>query len=123
MALGHQLRQRGVSGDLIGLVARHATDVAIARAFHHQQRDRPFGARLQNQQAIELQRPHQQGGGSHQFAEQRLHRLWVFMTRQHRGIAVIERHPLAAHIALVEDETLGEIGIRQIAHRFWLSKK
>ena len=55
--------------------------------------------------------------------EQRGHRLGVRVTRQHFGIAALQRNQLAAHIALVEEETLGEICIRQIAHRFRLSKK
>ncbi|MNC36576.1 hypothetical protein D3C75_851050 [compost metagenome] len=122
VAVGHQLRQGRIRRDLVRFVAGHATDVPVTGTFDHQQRDRPCGTRLQNQQAVELQRPHQQGGGGHQLAQQCLHRLRVLMTRQHRGVAVIERHPLAAHIALVEDETLGEIGIRQVAHRFWLSE-
>ncbi|MNN23362.1 hypothetical protein D3C81_1367580 [compost metagenome] len=123
MAVGHQLRQGRIVADLVSLIAGHATDVALARTFHHQQRDRPLRTGLQNQQAVELQRPDQQRGGGHQFAEQCRHGLRVRVTSQHFGIAAVEPHPLTADIAVVEDEALGEIGIRQIAHEFWLSEK
>ncbi|MNL30464.1 hypothetical protein D3C87_1522020 [compost metagenome] len=63
LAVGHQLMQAGAGHDPVGLVTRKPTDLALAGAFDHQQRHaslRIFRARLQDQQAIEFQRAHQQ---------------------------------------------------------------
>ena len=112
----HQVGKAGIRLDLIGLVARQATDVVLAGVLDGQQRHRALGLRLEYQQPVELQGADQQRGGGHQFTEQMLYRLRVVVLGQHLGVAAFQRDHLAAHIAVVEQEALGEIGIWQVAH-------
>ncbi|MNX68176.1 hypothetical protein D3C86_993430 [compost metagenome] len=116
-AIRHQVSQGSVGGNPVRLVTGQATDLALAGALDHQQRDRAFGACLQNQQAIELQRADQQRCGRHQLAEQLRDRLRVGVFGQDFGVAELQRDQFATGVAVIEDEALGEVVIRVIGHR------
>jgi len=111
-AVRHEIAEGGVCGDLLGVVTRQTTDLTLAGALDHQQRNRPFRACLQNQQAIELERADQQRSGRHQFAEQLRDRFRVRVFGEDFGVAALQRYQFAASVAVIEDEALSEIGIR-----------
>ncbi|MNE42001.1 hypothetical protein D3C80_1361060 [compost metagenome] len=95
--------------DGLGLVAGDAADLAIAGAFDHQQRQRAGGARLQHQQAVVLEDVAEQGHRGEHLAEQLGDRLGVGVLGQHLAVTLFEVDQFAAHIGVVEQETLGKI--------------
>lgn len=110
--VGHQVGERRIRCDAVSLITGQATDFAFAGALDHQQRDRPFGTGLEDQQAIELQGADQQRRRGHQFAEQLRNRFRIRMFSQDFGVAEFQRNQFAAGIAVIEDEALGVVGIR-----------
>ncbi len=58
-AVWHQVGEGCIGGNLVRLITGQATDVMLAGAFDHQQRHWAFRARLQDQQAVELEGAHQ----------------------------------------------------------------
>ncbi|MCY1547434.1 hypothetical protein D9M68_834970 [compost metagenome] len=93
------------------MVAGDPAQLPGAGAFDHQQRQRTRGTRLQNQQAVELQRADQQGGCGQQFAEQLRDRLRIRVFGQHVLVAFAQANQLTANIGVVEQEALSVIGI------------
>ncbi|MNC30176.1 hypothetical protein D3C75_784520 [compost metagenome] len=123
MPARHQVGKGRIIFDLLGHIACQAANLVLAGAFDGQQRHRPARLRLKDQQAIELQRADQQRGSRHQLAEQLRDRLRVRMLGQHFGVAALQPDHFTAYIAVVEDEALGVIGIRQFRHGFGFSRK
>jgi len=109
-AFGHQLAQGRVRRDLLGVVTGNTAHLAVAGAFDHQQRHRSVGARLQRQQAVELQRADQQRRGGQQLTEQLSDRFRVGVFGQHVLVAFGERGGFAAHVVVVEEKALGLVG-------------
>ncbi|MNR05108.1 hypothetical protein D3C85_1211170 [compost metagenome] len=116
-AVGHQVGEGRIGCDPVGLITGQPADLTFAGTFDHQQRHRTIGAGLKNQQSIELQGADQQRRRRHQFAEQLCDRLRIGMFGQDFGIASLQRNQLAAGVAVIEDEALGVVGIRQVGHR------
>ena len=67
------------------------------------------GARLQYQQAVELERAAEQRGRREHLPEQLRDRFRIGMFGQHFAVAALEIDHLAAHVGIVEKETLALI--------------
>lgn len=108
-AFGHQLLHAGIGADGFRRIAGQATHLAVAGTLHHQQRNRAAGARLQYQQAVELERAAEQRGRREHLSEQLRDRFRIGMFGQHFAVAALEIDHLAAHVGIVEKETLALI--------------
>ncbi|MNT72461.1 hypothetical protein D3C72_2110630 [compost metagenome] len=101
--------QAGTGRDLAGVVTGDATHLALAGAFHHQQRNRAGGACLEHEQPVELEGADQQGRCGEHFAEQLGDGFRVGVLGQHMGVARAQGDHFTAHVGVVEEKALSEV--------------